>query len=183
VRPHGKPDAAPACANICCATGRAHSRAAGRSWLDISTFEQLCRQSHSHIVRRQRRVDLRAADRLTPAICSRTFRLTTPTTPSTTGASRNAIIARHVLHVQRDAARIHRERQDFDRAGALPESARHRSLCEIAHEEAMRVFRAQGRREAIDRQYKLYRDSLRHFDDRPQSAWLRQVYRELADRG
>jgi hypothetical protein len=55
-------------------------------------------------------------------------------------------------------------------------------LCEIAHEEAMRVFRAQGRREAIDRQYKLYRDSLRHFDDRPQSASLRQVYRDLADR-
>jgi hypothetical protein len=30
----------------------------------------------------------------------------------------------------------------------------------------MRVFRAQGGAEAIDRQYKLYRDSLRHFDDR-----------------
>ena len=53
-------------------------------------------------------------------------------------------------------------------------------LCEIAHEEAMRVFRAQGHREAIDRQYKLYLDSLRHFDDRPQSASLRQIYQTLS---
>jgi hypothetical protein len=43
----------------------------------------------------------------------------------------------------------------------------------------MQVFCAQGRREAIDRQYKLYLDSLAHFDDRPQSAALRQTYRKL----
>jgi two-component SAPR family response regulator len=84
--------------------------------------------------------------------------------------------------VQRDAARIHRERQDFSTALAHCQKALAIDpLCEIVHEEAMRVFRAQGRREAIDRQYKLYRDALRHFDDRPQSAWLRQVYRDLAD--
>jgi hypothetical protein len=52
-------------------------------------------------------------------------------------------------------------------------------LCEMAHEEAMQVFSAQGRREAIDRQYKLYLNSLTHFDNRPQSTSLRQVYRDL----
>ena len=43
----------------------------------------------------------------------------------------------------------------------------------------MQVFASQGRREAIDRQYKLYLDSLSHFDDRPKSASLRETYQKL----
>jgi hypothetical protein len=43
----------------------------------------------------------------------------------------------------------------------------------------MKVFFAQGRREAIDRQYKLYLDSLSHFDQRPKSAALAATYRQL----
>jgi len=41
------------------------------------------------------------------------------------------------------------------------------------------VFFAQGRREAIDRQYKLYLDSLSHFDERPKSGALAETYRQL----
>jgi two-component SAPR family response regulator len=82
--------------------------------------------------------------------------------------------------VQRDAARIYRERQDYSAALVHCQKALTIDpLCEMAHEEAMQVFCAQGRREAIDRQYKLYLDSLAHFDDRPQSAALRQTYRKL----
>ena len=82
--------------------------------------------------------------------------------------------------VQRDAARIYRERQDYSAALAHCQKALAIDpLCEIAHEEAMQVFSAQGRRDAIDRQYKLYLKSLSHFDDRPQSAALRRTYRKL----
>jgi hypothetical protein len=43
----------------------------------------------------------------------------------------------------------------------------------------MKVFHAQGRRDAIDRQYKLYLDSLSHFDQRPKSSALAETYRAL----
>jgi two-component SAPR family response regulator len=52
-------------------------------------------------------------------------------------------------------------------------------LAEFAQEEAMQVFAAQGRREAIERQYALYLDSLSRFDDRPRSESLAGVYRKL----
>ncbi len=52
-------------------------------------------------------------------------------------------------------------------------------LSEFAHEEAMQVFAAQGRREAIERQYALYLDSLSRFDDRPRSEDLAKLYRRL----
>jgi DNA-binding SARP family transcriptional activator len=82
--------------------------------------------------------------------------------------------------VQRDAARIYREHADYSAALAHCNKALALDpLCEIAHEEAMRVFSAQGRRDAIDRQYKLYLDSLGHFDERPKSPALAQTYRHL----
>jgi two-component SAPR family response regulator len=82
--------------------------------------------------------------------------------------------------VQRDAARIYRERRDYSAALVHCQKALALDpLCEIAHEEAMHVFHAQGRHEAIDRQYRLYLGSLEHFDDRPQSVALRRAYRRL----
>lgn len=159
-----------------------------RSWLDISTFEQLCRQSHSHIksgASDEALICLQAADRLyTGDLFEDIPADYADNTEHDWCWSKRYWLRDMFFKVQRDAARIHRERQDFSTALAHCQKALAIDpLCEIAHEEAMRVFRAQGRREAIDRQYKLYRDSLRHFDDRPQSAWLRQVYRELADAG
>ena len=153
-----------------------------RSWLDISTFEQLCRQSHSHIksgASDEALICLQAADRLyTGDLFEDIPADYADNTEHDWCWSKRYWLRDMFFKVQRDAARIHRERQDFSTALAHCQKALAIDpLCEIAHEEAMRVFRAQGRREAIDRQYKLYRDSLRHFDDRPQSAWLRQVYR------
>ena len=158
-----------------------------RSWLDISTFEQLCRQSHSHIksgASDEALICLQAADRLYTGDLFEDIPADYADNSEHDWCwSKRYWLRDMFFKVQRDAARIHRERQDFSTALAHCQKALAIDpLCEIAHEEAMRVFRAQGRREAIDRQYKLYRDSLRHFDDRPQSAWLRQVYRELADR-
>ena len=82
--------------------------------------------------------------------------------------------------VQRDAARIYRERKDYSAALAHCQKALAIDpLCEMAHAEAMQVFGAQGRREAIDRQFKLYLNSLTHFDDRQNSASLRDLHRRL----
>ncbi len=109
------------------------------SWLDISTFEQLCRQSQIHINAKatdEALICLQAADRLY------------------TGD-----LFEGLAHCNKALA--------ID------------PLSEIAHEEAMQVFFAQGRREAIDRQYTLYLESLSHFDERPKSAALAATYRQL----
>ena len=85
------------------------------------------------------------------------------------------------FNVQRDAARIHRERQDYSAALAHCQKALAIDpLCEPAHEEAMHVFHAQGRREAVDRQFNLYVNALGRSGDRPRSAALRRVYDKLS---
>jgi len=85
------------------------------------------------------------------------------------------------FNVQRDAARIHRERQDFSAAlGHCQKALAIDPLCEPAHEEAMRVFAAQGRREAVDRQFALYVGALGRSADRPRSVALRRTYEGLS---
>lgn len=155
-----------------------------RSWLDISTFEQLCRQSHTHLKTGdldEALICLRAADRLY------------------TGDLFEDIPAEYVddqerdwcwtrrywlrdmsLKVQRDAARIYRARADYSAALVHCRKALAMDpLAEFAHEESMQVFAAQGRREAIDRQFALYLDSLSRFDNRPRSEALVKLHRSL----
>jgi two-component SAPR family response regulator len=155
-----------------------------RSWLDISTFEQLCRQSQNHIksgASDEALICLGAADRLYTGDLFEDIPLEYADDSERDWCwSKRYWLRDMFFKVQRDAARIHRERQDYSAALVHCQKALAIDpLCEIAHEEAMQVFCAQGRREAIDRQYKLYLDSLAHFDDRPQSAALRQTYRKL----
>jgi two-component SAPR family response regulator len=154
------------------------------SWIDISTFEQLCRQSQIHIssgATDEALMCLQAADRLysgdlfddIPAEYA-------DDTERDWCWSKRYWLRDMFFKVQRDAARIYREHADYSAALAHCNKALALDpLCEIAHEEAMRVFSAQGRRDAIDRQYKLYLDSLGHFDERPKSPALAQTYRHL----
>ncbi len=156
-----------------------------RSWLDISTYEQLCRQSQSHLksgANEEALICLQAADRLyTGDLFEDIPAEYADNSESDWCWSKRYWLRDMFFKVQRDAARIHRERGDYSAALAHCQKALAIDpLCEMAHEEAMQVFFAQGRREAIDRQYKLYLDSLAHFDDRPQSAALRQSYQRLA---
>ena len=159
-----------------------------RSWLDISTFEQLCRQSQGHIAagaHDEALICLNAADRL---YTGDLFEDIPPEYADDAERdwcwSRRHWLREMLFKVQRDAARIHRQRQDYSAALAHCQKALAIDpLCEMAHEEAMQVFHAQGRREAIDRQYRLYVEAVTHFDDRPQSAGLRAVYRRLVRGG
>lgn len=155
-----------------------------RSWLDISTFEQLCRQSQNHIKSNasdEALMCLQAADRLyTGDLFQDIPAQYTDDSERDWCWSRRYWLRDMFFKVQRDAARIYRERRDFSAALVHCQKALALDpLCEIAHEEAMQVFSAQGRQDAIDRQYKLYLKSLSHFDDRPQSAALRRTYRQL----
>jgi two-component SAPR family response regulator len=154
------------------------------SWIDISTFEQLCRQSQIHIsagAAEEALLCLRAADRLyTGDLFEDIPAEYADDTERDWCWSKRYWLRDMFFKVQRDAARIYREQGDYSAALAhCSKALAIDPLCEIAHEEAMRVFFAQGRREAIDRQYKLYLNSLGHFDQRPKSATLAETYRQL----
>lgn len=155
-----------------------------RSWLDISTFEQLCRQSQGHIkagASDEALICLQAADRLYTGDLFEDI----PAEYTDDGErdwcwSKRYWLRDMFLKVQRDAARIFRERRDYSAALVHCKKALTIDpLCEMAHAEAMQVLSAQGRREAIDRQFNLYLNSLNHFDDRPKSAALQELYKKL----
>jgi len=155
-----------------------------RSWLDISTFEQLCRQSQTHIkagASDEALICLQAADRLYTGDLFEDIPAEYADNSERDWCwSKRYWLRDMFFKVQRDAARIYRERKDFSAALAHCQKALSIDpLCEIAHAEAMRVFKEQGRAEAIDRQYKLYLNSLNRFDDRPQSTALRDLYKSL----
>ena len=160
--------------------------AAERSWLDISTFEQLCRQSQSHI--KSARDDealicLQAADRLYTGDLFEDIPPNMPTTASATGAGRSATgcatcssrcsatprASTASARIIRPPWRIARRRSPSIRYARAPM----KRPCTCFARRAPR-----GDRPAIQ----ALSGSLRHFDDRPQSAALRQTYRRLADR-
>lgn len=155
-----------------------------KSWLDISAFEQLCRQSTTHIKAGspdEAMICLQAADRLyTGDLFADIPAEYTDDNERDWCWSKRYWLREMFFKVQQNAASIYRQRQDYSAALAHCQKALAIDpLCEIAHEEAMRIFAAQGRLEAIDRQFKLYVDSLSHFDDRPKSAELKATYKML----
>jgi two-component SAPR family response regulator len=155
-----------------------------RSWIDISTFEQLCRQSQGHIKAGdldEALICLQAADRLYTGDLFEDI-----PADYVDDQERNWCWTRRYwlrdmfLKVQRDAAMIYRLRAEYSAAlNHCQKALAVDPLAEFAHEEAMQVFAAQGRREAVDRQYALYLDSLSRFDDRPRSKELADLHRKL----
>lgn len=155
-----------------------------RSWLDISTFEQLCRQSQTHLKAGdldESLICLRAADRLYTGDLFEDIPAEYVDDQERDWCwTRRYWLRDMYLKVQRDAARIYRTRADHSAAlNHCRKALAMDPLAEFAHEESMQVFAAQGRREAIDRQYALYLDSLSRFDDRPRSESLMKLYRKL----
>ena len=155
-----------------------------RSWLDITSFEQLCRQSQSHIKAGdldEALVCLRAADRLYTGDLFEDIPWEYVDDQERDWCwTRRYWLRDMYLKVQRDAARIYRGRAEYSAALAHCQKAlKVDALAEFAHEEAMWVFAAQGRREAIERQFALYTESLSRFDDRPRSAELTKLFKTL----
>jgi two-component SAPR family response regulator len=155
-----------------------------RSWLDISAFEQLCRQSQGHIkagASDEALICLQGAERLYTGDLFEDI----PADYIDTGErdwcwTRRYWLRDMFLKVLRDAARLYRQRQEHSAAlNQCQKALAIDPLCEFAHEESMRVYHALGRREAIERQYSLYVDSLSRFDDRPRSEALARTCKEL----
>ena len=155
-----------------------------RSWLDISTFEQLCRQSQSH----QKAGDLdealvclQAADRLYTGDLFEDIPAEYVDDQERDWCwTRRYWLRDMYLKVQRDTARIYRQRGEHSAAlNHCQKALAIDPLSEFAHEEAMQVFAAQGRVDAVERQYALYLDSLSRFDDRSRSESLLEVYQSL----
>lgn len=155
-----------------------------RSWLDISTFEQLCRQSQSHQKAgdlEEALVCLQAADRLYTGDLFEDIPAEYVDDQERDWCwTRRYWLRDMYLKVQRDTARIYRQRGDHSAALSHCQKALAIDpLSEFAHEEAMQVFAAQGRADAVDRQYALYLDSLSRFDDRSRSESLLKIYQTL----
>jgi DNA-binding SARP family transcriptional activator len=152
-----------------------------RSSLDISSFEQLCRQSIAHIQAAfldEALLCVLAAERLYTGDLFADIPVAYVDDSSRDWCwSRRIWLREMFLKVQRDAATIYRRRQDYSSALAHCQKALAIDpLCEIAHEEAMLIFDAQSRHDAVDRQFKLYMRALGHFDDRPLSKTLQTTY-------
>lgn len=77
-------------------------------------------------------------------------------------------------------ARIHREMGNSEQAIAYADKALHIEPCfEAAHQEAIRTFQVLGRRDAIERQFRLCSESLRRFEDRAPSSATRALFQSL----
>jgi DNA-binding SARP family transcriptional activator len=155
-----------------------------RSSLDISSFEQLCRHSIAHIqaaAMDEALLCVLAAERLYTGDLFADIPVAYVDDSSRDWCwSRRIWLREMFLKVQRDAAMIYRRRQDFTSALAHCQKALAIDpLCEIAHEEAMLIFDAQSRQDAVDRQFKLYMRALGHFDDRPLSKTLQATYDKI----
>ncbi len=159
-----------------------------RSSLDISSFEQLCRQSIAHIqaaAMDEALLCVLAAERLYTGDLFADIPVGYVDDSSRDWCwSRRIWLREMFLKVQRDAATIYRRRQDYSSALAHCQKALAIDpLCEIAHEEAMLIFDAQSRHDAVDRQFKLYMRALGHFDDRPLSKTLQATYDTIKSKG
>jgi DNA-binding SARP family transcriptional activator len=159
-----------------------------RSSLDISSFEQLCRQSIAHIqaaAMDEALLCVLAAERLYTGDLFADIPVAYVDDSSRDWCwSRRIWLREMFLKVQRDAAMIYRRRQDYSSALAHCQKALAIDpLCEIAHEEAMLIFDAQSRHDAVDRQFKLYMRALGHFDDRPLSKTLQATYDKIKSKG
>jgi DNA-binding SARP family transcriptional activator len=161
-----------------------HLRPPPGTWIDIHSFEQLCRRAKS--LERAGQDDaafsmLQAAERLYTGDLFEDL-------PSEYVESeiddwclpQRVWLKDMALKIHRDMAAILRRR------GRLRDAIRQcqRALdmdpaCEIAHEEAMRIFHAQGRFDAIGRQYRQYVGALHDLGSNTHSPPLQSVFLAL----
>jgi DNA-binding SARP family transcriptional activator len=155
------------------------------SWVDIKTFEQFCRRAKA--LEKDGRHEaalamLQAADRLyTGDLFEDILPEYVENDTEDWCLPQRTWLKDMALKVQRDMASILR------REGRLRDALTHcrRALemepaCEIAHEEAMRIFHAQNRREAMARQYRQYLDALRAVGADTRHPPLKPVFEALS---
>jgi DNA-binding SARP family transcriptional activator len=161
-----------------------HLRPPPGSWIDIHAFEQFCRRAKA--LERDSQFDaayvmLQAAERL---YTGELFEDLQPTYVESEVEDwclpQRAWLRDMALKVHRDMAVMLRRRGKL--RDAITQCQRALDMdpaCEIAHEEAMHIFHAQGRREAIARQYRQYTDALAALGSDTTHPPLQRVFQSL----
>jgi DNA-binding SARP family transcriptional activator len=154
------------------------------TWIDIATFEQLC--NRAKVLSKADKIEdavalLDAADRLYSGDLFEDL----PTTffendmENWVGPKREWF-RDMALKVLRDKAAILRQRGRFrDALASCQKALQMDALCEIAHAEAMRIFHAQNRADAITRQYRQYLSAMDAMDLEPETNALERLKAEL----
>jgi two-component SAPR family response regulator len=144
---------------------RYYLRPPPNSWIDVEEFPQLCRQGGDLL--RDGRLDeaLLCFDSALKLYTGDLFE-DLPASLTDDGdadwcAATRAWLRELCVKVHGDCARIHRELGNPLQAAAhCRELLRHDASSSFAHAELMRLHAAQGRREALDRQFQVYRQAL-----------------------
>lgn len=132
------------------------------TWVDVEDFEQLCRQGGTLLQEGALREALLCLESALNLYTGDLFAdlpaaMTESRDPDWCW-SRRYWFREMYFKVHRDCASIHRQLGNFLQAIPHCQKALERDpACEMAHGELMRIFAAQGRRDAIERQYRLYR--------------------------
>ena len=156
------------------------------TWIDIATFEQLC--NRAKVLSKSEKLEdaialLDAADRLYSGELFEDL----PAAYFENDMENWVVPKREwfrdmALKVLRDKAAILRQRGRFrDALSSCQKALQMDAVCEIAHAEAMRIFHAQNRADAIARQYRQYLSSMDAMELKPETDTLERLRAELVD--
>ncbi|WP_296644823.1 AfsR/SARP family transcriptional regulator [Roseinatronobacter sp.] len=154
------------------------------TWIDIATFEQVCNRAKV-LAKADKFEDavtlLDAADRLYSGELFEDL-------PAAyfENDMENWVVPKRTwfkdmaLKVLRDKAAILRKRGQFrDALASCQRALQMDPVCEIAHAEAMRIFHAQNRAEAIVRQYRQFLGAMHAMELEPETETLKKLKSEL----
>lgn len=154
------------------------------TWIDVATFEQLCNRAKV-LAKAEKFEDavtmLDAADRLYSGDLFEDL----PTAYFENDMENWVVPKREwfrdmALKVLRDKAAILRQRGRFREALASCQKALQMdAVCEIAHAEAMRIFHAQKRADAVTRQYRQYLSAMDAMELEPETDILGRLRSDL----
>ena len=154
------------------------------TWIDIATFEQVC--NRAKVLAKAGKFEdavtlLDAADRLYSGELFEDL-------PAAyfENDMENWVVPKRTwfkdmaLKVLRDKATILRKRGQFrDALASCQKALQMDPVCEIAHAEAMRIFHAQNRTEAIVRQYRQFLSAMHAMELEPETETLKKLKSEL----
>lgn len=154
------------------------------TWIDVEDFEQLCRQGATllkdgaldeALVCLESALNLYSGDLFADLPAA----LAESRDPDWCW-SRRYWFREMYFKVHRDCAAIHREQGHYLQAIQHGQKALERdSACELAHGELMRTYARQGRRDALERQYRQYKLALAEAEAPPQDSAVHTLYVQL----
>ena len=154
------------------------------TWVDVPTFEQFCRRAEKLLNADQLEEALAcyvSADRLyTGSLLSDIPAEYAENTDRDWCWSRRYWLEEIHVKMLTQMSCVYRRLNNPERAAVYAEKALELEPCfEPAHQELMHIFRGLGRRDAIERQYRLCMGALKRYEDRAPSANTRVLFQRL----